>query len=282
MIILDGKTLSHNLIETYKDDIDLLKQKNIIPSLCVIIVGNNPESELYVRMKQKECRRVGIKFTKLEYSYDILEETLIYNISRLNDDNSIHGIIIQLPLPDHISDSVLNVIRPSKDVDGLTMTSSGALIHNLKTFIPCTPLGCIELLNTYNIDMNGLNVTIVGSSNLVGLPMSHLLLQRGATVTICNINTKDVKAHTINADMIVSCCGVPNMIKGDWIKEDCIIIDIGINKVEGSNKITGDVDFDSVKDKVKYITPVPGGIGPMTISMLLKQTIDSAKYFNNI
>ena len=282
MIILDGKTLSHNLIQSYKDDIDLLKQKNIIPSVCVIIVGNNPESELYVRMKQKECRRVGIKFTKLEYSYDTLEETLIYNISRLNDDNSIHGIIIQLPLPDHISDSVLNVIRPSKDVDGLTMTSSGALIHNLKTFSPCTPLGCIELLNTYNIDMNGLNVTIIGSSNLVGLPMSHLLLQRGATVTICNINTKDVKAHTINADMIVSCCGVPNMVKGDWIKEDCIIIDIGINKVEGSNKITGDVDFESVKDKVKYITPVPGGIGPMTISMLLKQTIDSAEYFNNI
>lgn len=281
MILLDGKSLSHNLIESYKDNIEKLNQKNTIPSLSVILIGDNPESTLYVKMKKKECEKIGIKFNLIKYNSSIKEESLIYNINILNKDQFIHGIIIQLPLPDHISNNVLNYIDSRKDVDGLTLINSGSLIHNIKTFIPCTPLGCIELLNTYGIDINGLNITIIGTSNLVGLPLSHLLIQKGATITLCNINTKDVKAHTINSDMVISCCGVPNLIKGDWIKEGCIIIDIGINKIVGSNKITGDVDFESVKNKVSYITPVPGGIGPMTIAMLIKQTIQSAEYFTN-
>ena len=281
MILLDGKSLSHNLIESYKDNIEKLNQKNTIPSLSVILNGDNPESTLYVKMKKKECEKIGIKFNLIKYNSSIKEESLIYNINILNNDQFIHGIIIQLPLPDHISNNVLNYIDSRKDVDGLTLINSGSLIHNIKTFIPCTPLGCIELLNTYGIDINGLNITIIGTSNLVGLPLSHLLIQKGATITLCNINTKDVKAHTINSDMVISCCGVPNLIKGDWIKEGCIIIDIGINKIVGSNKITGDVDFESVKNKVSYITPVPGGIGPMTIAMLIKQTIQSAEYFTN-
>lgn len=281
MILLDGKSLSHNLIESYKDNIEKLNQKNTIPSLSVILIGDNPESTLYVKMKKKECEKIGIKFNLIKYNSSIKEESLIYNINILNNDQFIHGIIIQLPLPDHISNNVLNYIDSRKDVDGLTLINSGSLIHNIKTFIPCTPLGCIELLNTYGIDINGLNITIIGTSNLVGLPLSHLLIQKGATITLCNINTKDVKAHTINSDMVISCCGVPNLIKGDWIKEGCIIIDIGINKIVGSNKITGDVDFESVKNKVSYITPVPGGIGPMTIAMLIKQTIQSAEYFTN-
>ena len=281
MIILDGKTLSHHLIESYKTDIDVLKEKKVIPCLCVILIGDNPESTLYVKMKKKECEKIGIKFKLIQYDNKLSQESLIYNLNLFNNDPSIHGILIQLPLPNHISNGVLNFIDPYKDVDGLTMYSSGALIHNVKTFMPCTPQGCIDLLKAYDINVKGLNITIIGTSNLVGLPLSHLLLQLGGTITLCNINTKDVKSHTINADMVISCCGVSNMVKGDWIKEGCIIIDIGINKIEGSNKITGDVEFESVKDKVSYITPVPGGVGPMTIAMLIKQTIQSAEYSTN-
>ena len=197
MIILDGKTISYHLIESYRDNMDLLEQKNVTPCLCVILIGDNPESTLYVKMKKKECEKIGINFKLIKYDNKLSQESLLYNLNLFNNDPLIHGILIQLPLPNHISNGVLNFIDPYKDVDGLTMASSGALIHNVKTFTPCTPQGCIDLLNAYDINVKGLNITIIGTSNIVGLPLSNLLLQRGGTITLCNINTKDVKAQIV-------------------------------------------------------------------------------------
>tara|TARA_Y100000996_G_scaffold405378_1_gene380464 strand:- start:89 stop:946 length:858 start_codon:yes stop_codon:yes gene_type:complete len=282
MIILNGKEYSRELINSYKNKVEILKSKKIIPSICVILVGNNYESELYVKMKKSECEQIGIKFTLFKYNETDNEEDIINKINECNNNIYVHGILVQLPLPKHMSnENIINTIDPKKDIDGLTSYNSGALVHGISTYAPCTPVGCIELLNKYDIHVNGMNVTIIGTSKLVGIPLSQLLLNLGCTITLCNLNTIDIKKHTIGADMVICCCGVSNMVKGDWIKNDVIIIDIGINKKEGSNKITGDVDFNSVKDKVSYITPVPGGIGPMTIAVLIKHVIKAAEYFTN-
>ena len=202
----------------------------------------------------------------------------------MNNNSKIHGILVQLPLPDNLKEyesKILNTISVNKDVDGFHIINAGKLFLNReRQFVPCTPLGCMELLDHYHIDIEGLNTVIIGSSNIVGLPLSIMLLQRGATVTICHIKTKDVKEHTKKADLVISCCGVPHLVKNDWLKEGVVVIDIGTNTLDG--KLVGDVDFLSVKDKCKYITPVPGGVGPMTIAMLLKQVVEATERFSKL
>ena len=282
MILLDGKKLSYEIDTKIKERVIQLKKRNINPGIGILLVGDNLESKKYISMKEKKCRELGIYFSLIHLNgLDITEDNIISSINDFNNDIKIHGIIVQLPLPEQFNQSViLNKISYEKDVDGFHKINSGELYQNIKpSFIPCTPLGCIELLNYYNIDVKGLDIVIIGASKIVGLPLALLLLQKEATVTICHIETTDIIKHTKNADIVISCCGVPNLVKNHWIKDDVIIIDIGITVVD--NKVIGDVDFEDVKDKVKYITPVPGGIGPMTVTMLMYQTVKACeKIFN--
>lgn len=283
-MILDGKLVSSLVIDELKPRIETLISSGIRPYLSVILIGDNPDSEAYVSMKCRMCRKLQMISKVYRFKESISQEEVINTIDHLNKDNSVHGILIQLPLPKSFDeDLIMNSVSHHKDVDGFHIINSGKLFQNREIqFVPCTPLGCIELLDNYSIDVKGMNITIIGCSNVVGLPLSLLLLRRGATITICHIDTKDSKMMTQNADMIVACCGVPKLIKEDWIKNDTIVIDIGFNTILKDNKktIVGDVDYDFVKEKVKYITPVPGGIGPMTIAMLMKQTIQSAEFFH--
>lgn len=282
-MILDGQKVSEYFQNLLIPRIEILKKKNVFPSLAVILANNSIESKTYVSMKQKTCEKLGIQF-KLYHCYDSSEVELLSLIDELNRSINVHAILVQLPLPEKIDkNKILSTISPTKDVDGLCPLNSGKLFQNNNIqFIPCTPRGCIDLIDYYKINIKGKHAVIVGSSNLVGLPLSICLLYRGATVTICNINTVNTKKHVQEADLIFSCCGVPHLIKEDWIKEGSIIIDIGINKVDDlSNKkgyrLIGDVDFENVKHKVSYITPVPGGIGPMTICALMKQIIEACE-----
>jgi len=275
-MILDGLQLSNKI----KDDLkSKIKNMKIKPSLGIILVGDNIESKTYVNMKQKTCSELNIDIKLYNFPNDIDQQIVIDTIEDMNDNISIHGILVQLPLPRHLNtDLILNTISYKKDVDGLHTINAGKLFQNRDiNLIPCTPLGCIELLDFYNIDVKSMNTVIIGCSNLVGLPLSMLLLQRGATITICHIDTKNTKELVQHADLIVACCGVPHLVKEDWVKKDAIIIDIGINKINDDSKkgykLVGDVDFENVKDKCKYITPVPGGIGPMTVAMLMKNVV---------
>jgi len=276
-MILDGNLVSSKIIDELKPRIETLIQSGHRPCLSVILVGDNPDSEAYVSMKIKMCHKLQITSKVYRFTLVAKQSDLMNCIERLNNDNTVHGILVQLPLPEHLDvNMIMNGVFHHKDVDGFHVMNSGKLFQNREIqFVPCTPLGCIELLDYYQIDVKGLNITIIGCSNIVGLPLSLLLLRRRATITICHIDTKDTKEMTQNADMIIACCGVPTLVKDDWIKKDTIIIDIGFNTIYDNGKriIVGDVDFDSVKDKVSYITPVPGGIGPMTIAMLMKQTV---------
>ena len=278
MILLDGGNLSKQINKNSKKRIDNLIQKQCVPHLSVILVGENEASLTYVLMKQKVCSELGIKMQIHHLSTDISENQLEKIIQTLNREPSIHGILVQLPLPEQINiKKILNIIAYEKDVDGFQTMNAGKLFQNSDyLFSPCTPRGCVELLDHYNIDVKGMDITIIGCSNIVGLPLSMMLLHRGATITLCHIDTNEIEKKCIQADMVISCCGSPQLVKKSWIKEGSIIIDIGITKV--SNKIIGDVDFEDVKDKVSYITPVPGGVGPMTISMLIKQVIEAAEY----
>lgn len=272
MIILDGKKVSEELLIDIKKDISKLSYKL---GLSIILVGDKKDSIFYVNSIKKYCERLNIDFFLKHFNENISSNDLIKEIEILNNDDSIHGILIQSPLPLSLKKNekqIFNSICPKKDIDGVNIYNAGKLFlnHDIQ-FIPCTALGCLELLDYYDINVEGLNVVVLGASNIIGLPLSILLLQRGATVTTCHIKTKNVKSHTINADLLISCCGVANLVENDWIKQDAIIIDVGINFLD--NKLVGDVNFDSVKDKCKYITPVPGGVGPMTITMLFKQLI---------
>ena len=285
MIIIDGKRVSDEVSHTLRPRIAELKQANVTPGLGVIIVGNKIESRTYVNMKKKRCESLGINFFLKELPEDVAQSELESYISDYNIDNKIHGILVQLPLPDHINkDTLFEKISIRKDVDAFHPYNAGLLSkNNHPPFIPCTPKGCLTLLDFYDINVSGKNITIVGASNLVGLPLSILLLHRGATVTICHILTKNVKEMTKNADIVFVCCGSPHLLKKDWVKKDVIVIDIGINKINcpDSNKgykLVGDVDFDNVKDIASYITPVPGGVGPMTIASLVTQVVESAEY----
>ena len=288
MKLINGKEISLQIYSELKDRISKLKQFGFTPGLAVIIVGNRIDSLTYVKMKEKKCLELGIKSSLIKLDESISESELIYQICNLNNDKSIHGILVQLPLPKHINENVvLNRINLEKDVDGFHFNNIGKLTLNRNpNFIPCTPKGCVELLKRSNIEIKGKNVVILGRSNIVGLPLSLLLLHENATVTICHSKTQNIMEHTQKADIIIAACGKTQMVKKEWIKENSVIIDVGINSLEDNTKkrgyrLVGDVDFEDVKEKVGYITPVPGGVGPMTIAMLMEQTVKSCEGFNN-
>ena len=277
MTILDGKALAKKLRDEVKNDVETLQQDGITPGLAVILVGDNPASSSYVKMKSRACDEVGIYNIVHKMPETINQEEILDVIAMMNQNPLIDGILVQLPLPQHIdTTAILEAIDPTKDVDGFHPYNVGRVVAGLDGFIPATPYGVMELLKEYNIDPKGKNVCVVGASNIVGKPMATLLLNANATVDICHIYTDDLKAHTLKADIICVGVGVINLIKEDMVKEDAIIIDIGINR-NCDGKIVGDVDFENVSKKASFITPVPGGVGPMTIAMLLKNTIKSAQ-----
>ncbi|NPA11303.1 MAG: bifunctional methylenetetrahydrofolate dehydrogenase/methenyltetrahydrofolate cyclohydrolase FolD [Epsilonproteobacteria bacterium] len=273
MTILDGKKLSNKIKNQLKQEI---KELGFTPKLAVILVGDDPASQTYVGMKKKACEEVGIESVVYKFDKKVSEIELLAQIDDINNDSSINGLLIQLPLPKHIDTAkILEKVEPIKDVDGFHPYNMGKLVEGLDTFAPCTPLGVMELFKEYGIDLVGKDVCVVGASNIVGKPMWALLVNAWATVDICHIETRDLKAHTSRADIVIVGVGKPNLITADMVKDGVIVVDIGINKVDG--KIVGDVDFENVSKKASYITPVPGGVGPMTIAMLLKNTLKAAK-----
>lgn len=277
MTILDGKALSNKIKDRLSAENIELKKQGLVPGLAVILVGEDPASQTYVNSKEKSCEAIGIYSKKIVMDKTTSEETLLDTIKELNTDDMIHGILVQLPLPKHIDTSkVLETIIPSKDVDGFHEYNVGKLVTGNETFVPCTPLGVMKILEEYGINPEGLDACVMGRSNIVGKPMMNLLLNAGATVTVCHSKTKNLKEKTLQADLLVVGIGRPNMVSADMVKEGAIVIDVGINRLE-SGKLVGDVDFDAVAPKCSHITPVPGGVGPMTIAMLLQNTVTSAK-----
>jgi len=280
MQLIDGKSLSKKVQDAVKSEIEVLKsEQGMVPGLAVVIVGDDPASHAYVSMKEKACKNVGVYSIAHKMPDTITQDEIIEIITMMNKNPHIHGILVQLPLPSHIDTTkILEVIDPKKDVDGFHAYNVGRMVSNLESFVACTPLGVMKMFEEYNIDLEGKDVVVVGASNIVGKPMASLLLNANATVTVTHIFTKDLKAHTLNADIVIVGVGVPNLIKEDMIKEGAIVIDIGINRLE-DGRLVGDVDYDAVAPKCSYITPVPGGVGPMTIAMLLKNTLVSAQAF---
>ncbi len=278
MQILDGKALSKKIEDQVAVGVKTLKEETgRTPGLAVILVGSDPASHAYVGMKKKACDRVGFYSVTHEMPADISQDAIENTIKMMNQNPSIDGILIQLPLPGQIDTTkLLELVAPNKDVDGFHPYNVGRLTTGLDGFVPCTPLGVMELLAEYNIDPKGMNAVVVGASNIVGKPMAALLLNADATVQVTHIYTKDLKAATLDADIILVGAGVINLIKEDMVKEGAIIIDIGINRAP-NGKLVGDVDFENVAPKSSYITPVPGGVGPMTIAMLLKNTLRAAQ-----
>ena len=276
-MILDGKKEAALLREEIKKEITALKERdNKVPSLTVILIGDLVPSQIYVRNKEKNSKEVGINSEVIKYSKDISEKKILEKIEELNNDNNVSGILVQLPLPTQINkEKIINAINPKKDVDGFNPINVGNLASGYKSIVPCTPLGCLYLIKKVEKDLSGKHAVIIGRSNLNGKPMAQLLLKENCTVTIIHSKTKDLKTECQKADILVAAAGVANLVKGDWVKKDSIIIDVGINKV--GDKIVGDVDFEQVQNKVKAITPVPGGVGPMTIACLLKNTLDCFK-----
>ncbi len=278
MQILDGKALSSKIQEEVGLEVaELRKKTGRTPGLAVILVGNDPASHAYVAMKKKACDKVGFYSVTHEMPADISQDAIEKTIEMMNLNPNIDGILIQLPLPEQIDTTkLLELVSPNKDVDGFHPFNVGRLTTGLDGFVPCTPLGVMKLLEAYKIDVKGMNACVVGASNIVGKPMASLLLNANATVDICHIYTKELKAHTLQADILLVGVGVINLITEDMVKEGAIIIDIGINRTE-NGRLVGDVDFENVSQKASYITPVPGGVGPMTIAMLLRNTLESAK-----
>ncbi|MDD2780666.1 bifunctional methylenetetrahydrofolate dehydrogenase/methenyltetrahydrofolate cyclohydrolase FolD [Sulfuricurvum sp.] len=278
MQILDGKALAQKIEEKVTLGAKELKVKTgRVPGLAVILVGHDPASQAYVGMKKKACDRAGFYSVTHEMPDDISQDAILKTIEMMNLNPNIDGILIQLPLPKHVDTTkILEVVAPSKDVDGFHPYNVGRLATGLDGFVPCTPLGVMELLAEYNIDPKGKNCCVVGASNIVGKPMAALLLNANATVEICHIFTDDLKKHTLAADVILVGAGVINLIREDMVKPDTIIIDIGINRTP-DGRLVGDVDYDAVAPKTSYITPVPGGVGPMTIAMLLSNTLKAAQ-----
>ena len=273
MKILDGRIIKEQILNELKDNVDRL---NIKPSFVVIQVGNNEVSNIYIRQKAKMAEYVGYNFYLEKFDEDISEDALIKEIERLNNDSMINGILVQMPLPDHIDASrVQNAVVPLKDIDGLHDLNAGLLFHKKNTLFPCTPLGVMELLKRYNISLSGVDTVVVGRSNLVGKPMSMMLTNADATVTLCHSKTKNLGEITRKADLLVVAVGSPKLIKADMVKDGAVVIDIGVNRVD--NVTCGDVDFDNVKEKVSCITPVPGGVGQMTVAMLAHNVLEAYK-----
>lgn len=275
--LIDGKLIATQIKEELREKVNALKAEGIQPGLAVILVGDNSASQVYVRNKKTACEFVGIKSFSYELPSETSEAELLGLIDTLNADPNVHGILVQLPLPKHLDEQkVILRISPDKDVDGFHPQSVGALSIGLKGFVSCTPAGVIELLKRYNIEIAGKNCVVVGRSNIVGKPVSLLLLREHGTVTICHSRTQNLKEVVQNADIVVAAVGIPNFIKGDMIKEGAAIIDVGINRLE-NGKLCGDVDFEACEKKASYITPVPGGVGPMTIAMLMHNCVLAAE-----
>ncbi len=281
MILIDGKKEAASLRLKLKEEVIELKKKfNSVPGLTVILIGELAPSQIYVRNKEKSAKEVGLNSDVIRYPNDVDENTILKKISDLNVDKSVSGILVQLPLPKHIDKKkVIESISPSKDVDGFHPINVGNLSSGYDSSVPCTPLGCYLLLKKIEPNLNGKKAVIIGRSNLNGKPMAQLLLKENCTVTITHSKTKNLKSECLLADIIIAAVGIPELVKGDWVKKDSIIIDVGINKVEKG--IVGDVDFDQVSKKAKALTPVPGGVGPMTIACLIKNTIDCFKRINS-
>ena len=277
MQIIDGKGLAQKIRNDLKINCEDLKKEGIKPKLAVILVGDDPASKVYVKNKNKACEEVGIEFEEHILNSDITQEQLINLIDSLNKNDTIHGILLQSPIPKHLDiNEAFRKILPEKDVDGFNPINVGKLMLGQDTFISCTPYGIIKMFEEYNIDLTGKNVTIIGRSNIVGKPLMHCCLNKNATVTICHSKTTNLKEHTSNADIVIAAIGKSRFVTADMIKDGAVVIDVGINRGE-DGKITGDVDFEEVSKKASYITPVPGGVGPMTIAMLMNNVIKAAK-----
>ncbi|WP_424474881.1 bifunctional methylenetetrahydrofolate dehydrogenase/methenyltetrahydrofolate cyclohydrolase FolD [Oceanobacillus kimchii] len=280
--LLNGKELSEELKQKMKIEVDELKEKGLTPHLTVILVGDNPASKSYVRGKEKACAVTGISSNLIELPDDTTEEELLSIIDEQNNDDSVHGILVQLPLPDQMDEQkIIHAISPAKDVDGFHPINVGKMMTGEDTFIPCTPYGILTMLQSKDISLEGKHAVIIGRSNIVGKPIGLLLLQENATVTYTHSRTKNLQEITKQADILIVAMGRAHAINADYIKKDAVVIDVGINRKD-DGKLTGDVDFESAKEKASFITPVPRGVGPMTITMLLKNTIKAAKGLNHV
>jgi methylenetetrahydrofolate dehydrogenase (NADP+)/methenyltetrahydrofolate cyclohydrolase len=285
--IIDGKQVAESIRAELKEEVAKLKAKGIVPGLAVVLVGEDPASVSYVTAKERTCEELGIYSDENRLPADTSQEELMALVRRLNGDPKINGILVQLPLPSHLNEAeVLMAIDPNKDVDGFHPTNVGKMVVGEKSFLPCTPHGVIQLLLRSGVTLQGAHTVIVGRSNIVGKPLMNMLIQKNptgnATVTVCHTRTKDVGYHTRQADIVVAAAGRPNTITADMVREGVVVIDVGVNRIEDATKksgfrLVGDVDFEAVKEKASFITPVPGGVGPMTISMLMYNTVESAK-----
>lgn len=273
MEIIDGKKLAKQIRENLKIECEELKEKGINPKLAVIMVGDDKASKIYVKNKSKACNEIGIQYEEYLLDKNINQNELIELIEKLNNDKTVHGILLQSPVPDGLDiNEAFRKISPEKDVDGFNPTNVGKLALNQDTFVSCTPYGIMRMFEAYNIDLEGKKVVIIGRSNIVGKPLMQCCLNKNATVTICHSRTKNVKEHVKDADVVISAIGKPEYVTADMVKDGAIVIDVGINRTE-NGKIVGDVDFENVSKKASYITPVPGGVGPMTIAMLMNNVI---------
>ena len=290
--IIDGKQIAAEVREELATEVSVLKEKGIVPGLGVILVGADPASQSYVTAKERACEKIGIYSDDNRLSAETTQEELLALVERMNNDPKINGILVQLPLPKHIDEAaVLLAIDPDKDVDGFHPMSVGKMMIGEEAFLPCTPNGIVQLLLRSGVETSGAHVVVVGRSNIVGKPVANMLLQKkegaNATVTLCHTRTKDLGYFTRQADIIIAASGWPNTITGDMVKEGVVVIDVGVNRVEDATRergyrLVGDVDFEAVKEKAAMITPVPGGVGPMTITMLLYNTVESAKRANGM
>jgi len=274
--IIDGKKIAEEIKQDLKKRVEIFKKKRIEPKLAIILIGERSDCEIYAKSKQKACEDIGIKSDLHVLPENIKEDKLIDTIDALNDDDSIHGIIVEMPLPKNLNQkTILREISPMKDVDGLNPITIGNILIGNEFLVPATPKGILRLLEEMKIPIEGKEIVIVNNSNVVGKPLALLLTNRFATVTICHVKTKDLKEHTSKADILITAVGSPNLIKKDMVKKNAVVIDAGIKRVD--DKIIGDVDFEKVKDIASYITPVPGGVGPMTVAMILENTLIAAE-----
>ena len=276
-ILMDGKQLAKKIRTNLKKECEELKEKGINPKFAVIMVGNDSASKIYVKSKSKACEEIGIEFEEFLLSEDTTQEKLENLIEELNGNKKVHGILVQSPIPNHLDvNRAFEKIAPEKDVDGFNSVNVGKLVLNRDTFVSCTPYGIMKIFEEYQIDLTGKEVVIIGRSNIVGKPLIQCVLNKNATVTVCHSKTKNLAEHTKRADVVIAAIGKPHFITADMVKENAVVIDVGINRTE-EGKILGDVEFETVEKKVEYITPVPGGVGPMTIAMLMNNVIKAAR-----
>ena len=274
--IIDGKELAKKIRNDLKIEVEKIKQEGINPKFAVILVGEDKASKIYVKNKTKACIELGIEFEEILLEENIQMQELLKIIENLNNREDIHGILLQSPIPSHLDiNEAFRTIKPEKDVDGFNPVNVGKLSLNQDCFVSCTPFGIIKMLENYNIEIEGKRAVVVGRSNIVGKPVSMCLLNKNATVTVCHSKTKDLKKHTLNSDIVICAVGKPKFLTEDMISEGTVVVDVGISRVDG--KVVGDVDFENVKDKCSYISPVPGGVGPMTIAMVLENILNTAK-----